>query len=69
MKRRPTWRVLGLILLMTLQSCGGNKEGASRCKTKEEARTQCLAEYIADGFTLDQAKVRCDPLFTVDSCY
>lgn len=66
---KATWRVLFLITLMTLQSCGGDKEGASRCKSKEEARTQCLAEYIADGLTLEQSKLRCDPLFTVDSCY
>lgn len=66
---KMVWRVLVLTMLVTLQSCGGDKEGASRCKSREEARTQCLAEYIADGFTLEQAVIRCDPLFTVDSCY
>lgn len=73
MNPRRTWRVLSLILLMTLQSCGSNDgEGLSkipRCLTKEEALTRCLAIEIGSGLNMEQARLRCEPFFRVDSCY
>jgi hypothetical protein len=69
MKRRPSWRVWELILLVSLASCGSQNGPVPRCLTKEEARTQCLAEEISKGFNLDQARLQCDPFFLVDSCY
>lgn len=69
--------VIGTILTAILSvSCGKNAPaggpgilGTARCWSKEEARTFCRAEYIADGFTLEQAKLRCDPFYLYDGCY
>lgn len=70
-------KLAGLILTAILfVSCGKNAPkggpgllGTSRCWSQEEARTFCRAEYIAEGFTLDQAKLRCDPFYVNPGCY
>jgi hypothetical protein len=61
---------LGLFLAV---SCGNGKgsglKDVPRCLSATEAMTLCHATYIADGFTLDQARLRCDPFFTMPGCY
>lgn len=72
---RTLLRSGALLALFLFVSCGKAPEGGAalitgaRCWSADEARTFCRAQYIAEGFTLEQSKLRCDPFYLYPGCY